>query len=82
MTPLHITPRAAVKNDNSGKKIKEIHEKWYFLWENMKIRIDMYCGEHVITCNLRGPKNLGPYKCHKRMNKNNVQNPHFAVAKQ
>jgi len=24
--------------------IKEIHEEWYFVWENMKIRIDMYCG--------------------------------------
>ena len=31
-TPLHTTPRAAVKNDNSGfKKNKEIHEKWYFV---------------------------------------------------
>ena len=26
------------------KKNKEIHEQLYFVWENMKITIDMYCG--------------------------------------
>ena len=50
------------------EKITEIHEKLFFVSENMKIRIDMECEEHVITCNLRGPKNLGPYKCLQRMN--------------
>ena len=42
--PVHITPRAAVKINTSVFQKKEIHKKWYFVWENSKISIDMYCG--------------------------------------
>ena len=42
--PVHITPRAAVKINTAVFKKKEIHKKWYFVWENCKISIDMYCG--------------------------------------
>ena len=34
---LHITPRAAEKNDNGPlKKINDFHDMCYFVWENKK----------------------------------------------